>query len=108
MPAARASVKLPGPYRLSAGAMPHADVAAFAHELIQAAPERVVGSAGATSDGCSAVSAAGSAAAAPREAAAAVPSRGEGVPGLSKRGGVLVPADGGKSCTLPVHDVPRM
>lgn len=40
--AGRAWVKLTGPYRISAGAMPHADVAAFARELLRAAPDRVV------------------------------------------------------------------
>ncbi|MDH5265474.1 MAG: amidohydrolase family protein [Betaproteobacteria bacterium] len=38
----RAWVKLTGPYRISAGTMPHADVAAFARELLRAAPDRVV------------------------------------------------------------------
>ena len=40
--AGRAWVKLTGPYRISAGAMPHADVTAFARELVRAAPDRVV------------------------------------------------------------------
>jgi len=40
--AGRAWVKLTGPYRISAGPMPHADVAALARELLRAAPDRVV------------------------------------------------------------------
>lgn len=38
----RAWVKFTGPYRISPDAMPHADVAAFAHELMATAPERIV------------------------------------------------------------------
>jgi 2-pyrone-4,6-dicarboxylate lactonase len=40
--AGRAWVKLTGPYRISTGAMPHADVLPFARALLAAAPERVV------------------------------------------------------------------
>ena len=42
MRAGRAWAKLTGPYRISAAALPHADVAPFAHALIEAAPGRVV------------------------------------------------------------------
>jgi 2-pyrone-4,6-dicarboxylate lactonase len=35
-------VKLTGPYRISAGALPHADTNAFAHALLSTAPQRVV------------------------------------------------------------------
>ena len=38
----RCWVKLTGPYRISGGAMPHADVTLFAHALLRAAPDRVV------------------------------------------------------------------
>jgi len=38
----RAWVKLTGPYRISTGPMPHADVTPFAHALLERAPERVV------------------------------------------------------------------
>ena len=38
----RAWVKLTGPYRISTLAMPHADVDAFAHALVAAAPDRIV------------------------------------------------------------------
>jgi len=38
----RAWVKLTGPYRISPQTMPHADTNAFAHALLEAAPERVV------------------------------------------------------------------
>jgi predicted TIM-barrel fold metal-dependent hydrolase len=38
----RAWVKLTGPYRISTGALPHADTNAFAHALLEAAPDRVV------------------------------------------------------------------
>jgi predicted TIM-barrel fold metal-dependent hydrolase len=38
----KAWVKLTGPYRISASAMPHADTVPFAHALLQAAPDRVV------------------------------------------------------------------
>jgi predicted TIM-barrel fold metal-dependent hydrolase len=40
--AGRTWAKLTGPYRISAAALPHADVAPFAHALIEAAPGRVV------------------------------------------------------------------
>ena len=42
MKAGRAWVKLTGPYRISAGALPHADTRAFAHALLDAAPDRVL------------------------------------------------------------------
>ena len=42
MKAGRAWVKLTGPYRISGEALPHADTNAYAHALIDAAPERVV------------------------------------------------------------------
>ena len=42
MQARKAWVKLTGPYRISACAMPHADTVPFAHALLTAAPERVV------------------------------------------------------------------
>jgi len=42
MRANKAWVKLTGPYRISTGPMPHADTNAFAHALIDAAPDRVV------------------------------------------------------------------
>lgn len=38
----RAWVKLTGPYRISASAMPHKDVIPYARELLRAAPHRVV------------------------------------------------------------------
>ena len=38
----RAWVKLTGPYRISTQTLPHADTIAFAHALLDAAPERVV------------------------------------------------------------------
>ena len=38
----RSWVKLTGPYRISPGTLPYADVTAFAHELISAAKDRVV------------------------------------------------------------------
>ncbi|MBS0336944.1 MAG: amidohydrolase family protein, partial [Proteobacteria bacterium] len=38
----RAWVKLTGPYRISSGAMPYADVVPFAHALVDAAPDRIV------------------------------------------------------------------
>ena len=38
----RAWVKLTGPYRISGGALPYADVTPFAHALIHAAPQRIV------------------------------------------------------------------
>jgi len=38
----RCWVKLTGPYRISASALPYPDVTAFAHALIDASPERVV------------------------------------------------------------------
>ena len=38
----RAWVKLTGPYRISGGELPYADVTPFAHSLINAAPERIV------------------------------------------------------------------
>jgi predicted TIM-barrel fold metal-dependent hydrolase len=38
----RAWVKLTGPYRISTGAMPHADVVPYARELLRIAPQRVV------------------------------------------------------------------
>jgi 2-pyrone-4,6-dicarboxylate lactonase len=40
--AGRAWVKLTGPYRISAAALPHADVVPFAQALLQAAPDRVL------------------------------------------------------------------
>jgi predicted TIM-barrel fold metal-dependent hydrolase len=40
--AGRAWVKLTGPYRISAGPLPHGDVVPLAHALLQAAPDRVV------------------------------------------------------------------
>ncbi len=40
--AGRAWVKLSGPYRLSSGALPYADVTPFAHALLEANPGRVV------------------------------------------------------------------
>jgi predicted TIM-barrel fold metal-dependent hydrolase len=42
MKAGKAWVKLTGPYRISTGALPHADTSAFAHALLEAAPGRVV------------------------------------------------------------------
>ena len=38
----RAWVKLTGPYRISGGVLPYADVTPFAHALLNAAPERIV------------------------------------------------------------------
>jgi 2-pyrone-4,6-dicarboxylate lactonase len=38
----RAWVKFTGPYRISSGTMPHADTNAFAHALLDAAPDRIV------------------------------------------------------------------
>ncbi|HEY2136695.1 MAG TPA: amidohydrolase family protein, partial [Xanthobacteraceae bacterium] len=38
----RAWVKLTGPYRISTGPLPHADTNAFAHALVDAAPDRLV------------------------------------------------------------------
>jgi predicted TIM-barrel fold metal-dependent hydrolase len=38
----RAWVKLTGPYRISAQALPHADVVPFARELLRVAPQRVL------------------------------------------------------------------
>jgi 2-pyrone-4,6-dicarboxylate lactonase len=40
--AGRAWVKLTGPYRISTGPLPHADTHAFAHALVEAAPDRLV------------------------------------------------------------------
>jgi 2-pyrone-4,6-dicarboxylate lactonase len=40
--AGRAFVKLTGPYRISSHTLPHADIQAFAHALLGAAPERIV------------------------------------------------------------------
>jgi predicted TIM-barrel fold metal-dependent hydrolase len=40
--AGRAWVKLTGPYRISTGPLPHADTQAFAHALIETAPDRLV------------------------------------------------------------------
>lgn len=40
--AGRAWVKLTGPYRISTGALPYADVTAFAKKLIEVAPQRVL------------------------------------------------------------------
>ncbi|MCM2329435.1 MAG: amidohydrolase family protein [Lysobacter sp.] len=40
--AGRAWAKFTGPYRISTGALPHADVVPFAHALIEAAPGQVV------------------------------------------------------------------
>ena len=40
--AGRAWAKLTGPYRISTGALPHADVVPFAHALLEAAPGQVV------------------------------------------------------------------
>jgi 2-pyrone-4,6-dicarboxylate lactonase len=42
MKAGKAWVKLTGPYRISASALPHADTVPFAHALLKAAPERVI------------------------------------------------------------------
>jgi len=42
MRAGRAWVKLTGPYRISAAPLPHADMHAFAHALVEAAPDRLV------------------------------------------------------------------
>jgi 2-pyrone-4,6-dicarboxylate lactonase len=42
MQAGKAWAKLTGPYRISAGPMPHADTDAFAHRLMEANPARVV------------------------------------------------------------------
>jgi predicted TIM-barrel fold metal-dependent hydrolase len=42
MRAGRAWVKLTGPYRISTGPLPHADTNAFAHALVEAAPDRLV------------------------------------------------------------------
>ena len=38
----RAWVKLTGPYRISEGGLPYADVVPFAHALVDAAPDRIV------------------------------------------------------------------
>jgi predicted TIM-barrel fold metal-dependent hydrolase len=38
----RAWVKLTGPYRISTGPLPHPDTNAFAHALVEAAPDRLV------------------------------------------------------------------
>jgi predicted TIM-barrel fold metal-dependent hydrolase len=38
----KAWVKLTGPYRISTGPLPHSDTVAFAHALLDAAPEQVV------------------------------------------------------------------
>jgi predicted TIM-barrel fold metal-dependent hydrolase len=38
----RAWAKLTGPYRISSGALPYADVVPYAHTLIDAAPDRIV------------------------------------------------------------------
>ena len=38
----RAWVKLTGPYRISSGSMPYADVTPYAHALVEAAPDRVL------------------------------------------------------------------
>ncbi len=38
----RAWVKLTGPYRISGGALPHADVTPFAHALLDTAPDRIL------------------------------------------------------------------
>jgi 2-pyrone-4,6-dicarboxylate lactonase len=40
--AGRAFVKFTGPYRISSRTLPHADIQAFAHALLAAAPERIV------------------------------------------------------------------
>jgi predicted TIM-barrel fold metal-dependent hydrolase len=40
--AGRAWVKLTGPYRISTGPLPHADTNAFAHALVEVAPDRLV------------------------------------------------------------------
>jgi predicted TIM-barrel fold metal-dependent hydrolase len=40
--AGRAWGKLTGPYRISTGPLPHADTQAFAHALVEAAPDRLV------------------------------------------------------------------
>jgi 2-pyrone-4,6-dicarboxylate lactonase len=40
--AGRAFVKFTGPYRISSQTLPHADIQAFAHALLAAAPERIV------------------------------------------------------------------
>ena len=42
MKAGKAWVKLTGPYRISTGALPHADTNAFARALLDAAPDRVI------------------------------------------------------------------
>jgi 2-pyrone-4,6-dicarboxylate lactonase len=42
MRSGRAWVKLTGPYRISSGALPYVDVAAFAHTLVDTAPDRIV------------------------------------------------------------------
>jgi predicted TIM-barrel fold metal-dependent hydrolase len=42
MRSGRAWVKLTGPYRISAGPLPHADTDAYARALLEAAPQRVV------------------------------------------------------------------
>jgi predicted TIM-barrel fold metal-dependent hydrolase len=39
---ARAWVKLTGPYRITTGALPYADVTPYAHALIEAAPQQVI------------------------------------------------------------------
>ena len=38
----RAWVKFTGPYRISSQLLPHADTVAFAHALLEAAPDRIV------------------------------------------------------------------
>ncbi len=40
--AGRAWVKFTGPYRISSQLLPHADTVAFAHEIVAAAPDRIV------------------------------------------------------------------
>ncbi|HEX2827797.1 MAG TPA: amidohydrolase family protein [Burkholderiales bacterium] len=42
MKAGKAWVKLTGPYRISTGALPHADTMPFAHALLEANPDRVI------------------------------------------------------------------
>jgi 2-pyrone-4,6-dicarboxylate lactonase len=42
MRAGKAWVKLTGPYRISLAALPHADTNAYAHALIEAAPQQVI------------------------------------------------------------------
>jgi predicted TIM-barrel fold metal-dependent hydrolase len=42
MKSGRTWAKLTGPYRISSGSLPYADVAPFAHALVEAAPDRIV------------------------------------------------------------------